>query len=110
MSNAYLKGNLDVLPKDDNTGGNLTVSGTVTASNYVGVAESYTIEITSENVSQTTFNIDHTLGVQNVHITIYDSDGNWIIAEVTCVSATRVAIHFDESQTVGTIFYVLVRR
>lgn len=104
------KGSLAVVKNDNNTGGNLTVSGTVTASDYVGITESYTIEITSENVSQTTFNIDHTLGAQNVHVTIYDSDGNWIIADVTCVSTTRVSIHFDEAQTIGSVFYVQVRR
>ena len=101
---AYIRGNFEILQLDGQEG-NLTVAETVTAKHFVGHREEKTITGDGQNVN---FFVTHTLGVKDVHVSIYDSGDNLCLAAVKATSVGNIVVQFSSPPAEGAQFRIVM--
>lgn len=101
---SYLKGDLEIKKRDDGSGGNLSVEGTLTA-NFEGLT--FETTITGDGIT-TDFFIAHNLESRSLVTAIYDAEGNQTDALVTCTSLNNVVVSFGVAPENGEFFKIVL--
>ena len=108
-----LHGDLHIVPREDGTGGDLHVSGSIHAANYPppdsdGGREIATI---TGDGQRRVFYVTHTLGVREVNITVYsDADGSKVLVRCVIQSVGNICITFVDPPEISETFTVIIQK
>jgi len=98
------RGDLEIQKREDGFGGNLTVAGAVTASDFVGLRNEAVV--TGDGI-KTRFVIRHGLGVATPFVSIYDANGERVYASVVCLADESIALEFAEPPSINESYRVV---
>ena len=107
-----LYGELNIAPRQDGSGGDLHVSGNITAANYPPESESKRelATITGDGQRRVFF-VTHTLGVREVNITVFaDVDGSKVLVRCVIQSVGNICITFVDPPETGETFTVIIQK
>ena len=108
-----LYGDLNIAPRQDGSGGDLHVSGNITAANYPPANSGGGREIVSitGDGQRRVFYVTHTLGVREVNITVFaDADGSKVLVRCVIQSVGNICITFVDPPAVGETFTVIIQK
>ncbi len=104
----------DVLIGKDEDGefGNLIVEGTIRAGKIIADTETgYNYTATIQGDGQTTFfYFDHNLDAIPPSVTMIDSQGNYVMANLKVVSKNRISSEFKNPPLIGTTYWINIRK
>ncbi len=108
-----LYGDLNIAPRQDGSGGDLHVSGNITAANYPPPDSDSKRELATVtgDGERRVFYVTHTLGVREVNITVFaDADGSKVLVRCVIQSVGNICITFVDPPAVGETFTVIYQK
>ena len=109
-----LYGDLNIAPRQDGSGGDLHVSGNITAANYPpadsGNGGREIVSITG-NGERRVFYGRIRLGVREVNITVFaDADGSKVLVRCVIQSVGNICITFVDPPEINETFTVIIQK
>ena len=109
-----LYGDLDIVPRNNGTGGDLYVSGNIHAANYPPETDDDTgreIAVLVGDGQRRVFFVTHTLGVREVNITVYsDADNSKVLVRCVIQSVGNICITFVDPPEADETFTVIIQK
>ena len=109
-----LYGDLNIAPRQDGSGGDLHVSGNITAANYPPDTDSDTgreVAVIVGDGQRRVFFVTHTLGVREVNITVYsDADNSKVLVRCVIQSVGNICITFVDPPEADETFTVIIQK